>query len=42
MGKKLTIEIFVKRANKIHNNKYNYSKSTYINNKTKIITKWGN
>lgn len=30
------LEDFVKKANKIHNNKYDYSKVKYINNKTKI------
>ena len=31
-----TKENFVKKANKVHNGKYNYSKMGYINNKTKI------
>lgn len=31
----LTKEIFVKRANEIHGNKYDYSKSDYKNNETK-------
>ena len=31
-----TKENFVKKANKVHNGKYNYSKVGYINNKTKI------
>jgi len=28
---------FIKKANKIHNNKYNYQKVNYINNKNKVI-----
>jgi hypothetical protein len=35
MSKKLTINEFVDKATKIHNNKYDYSKSVYINGKTK-------
>lgn len=31
-----TREIFVQRAIKVHNNKYNYSKVNYVNNRTKI------
>lgn len=34
---KLTNEEFIEKANKVHNYKYNYSKSIYINKKTKII-----
>ena len=34
--KKKTIEEFIKEANKIHCNKYDYSKTNYINNITKI------
>jgi len=34
--KKLTNEIIIKRSNKTHNNKYDYSLINYINNKTKI------
>ena len=30
------IELFVNRAHKIHNNKYDYSKAIYINSKTKV------
>ena len=33
---KLTIEEFIERSNKIHNNKYDYSNSIYVNGKTKI------
>lgn len=33
---KLTIEEFIERSNKIHNNKYDYSKSLYINCRSKI------
>jgi len=32
----LTTEIFIYRANEIHGEKYDYSKATYVNNKTKI------
>ena len=34
--RKLTTEEFIKRANKIHKNKYNYSKTEYINSLTKV------
>ncbi len=34
---KLTLETFIKKANKLHKNKYNYSKVNYINYETKII-----
>ena len=34
--KKLTTEIFIQHAQKIHGNKYDYSKSIYINAHTKI------
>jgi very-short-patch-repair endonuclease len=37
MGKKLTNEEFVLRANKVFNNKYNYSKIDYKGSKQKII-----
>ena len=37
MIKKLTKDEFIKKANIIHNNKYDYSKVIYKNNKTKII-----
>jgi len=36
MAKRLTIEEFIKRSNKIHNNKYDYSLVNYINTHTKI------
>lgn len=36
-GIKLTKEKFIEKAQKIHNNKYNYSKVNYINSQTKII-----
>lgn len=36
MRKKLTLEEFIERANEIHNNKYDYSKSKYVNVKTKV------
>lgn len=35
--KKLTLEIFIHRAKKIHNNKYDYSKSIYSNFLTPTI-----
>ena len=34
---KMSIKTFISRANKIHKNKYDYSKANYINNSTKII-----
>ena len=34
---KPTIDEFINKSNKIHNNKYNYSKVNYINTKKKII-----
>jgi very-short-patch-repair endonuclease len=36
MGKKLTLESFIIDCNIIHHNKYDYSLSEYINNKTNI------
>ena len=36
-SKKLTLEEFIQRANKIHNNKYDYSNVNYINNNTKVM-----
>lgn len=36
MGRKLTKEEFVMRANEIHNNRYDYSKVNYINKHTKV------
>ena len=36
-NKKLTTDIFIKKASIIHNNKYNYSNLKYINNSTKLI-----
>jgi len=35
-GIKYTIEDFIRKANEVHNNYYNYSKYVYIDNKTKI------
>lgn len=35
--RKLTLEEFIKRSNKIHNNIYCYDKSVYVNSITKII-----
>ena len=37
MGKRNTIAQFIERAKDKHNDKYDYSKVVYINNKTKII-----
>ncbi len=34
--KRLTTQSFIVKANIIHNNKYNYSKSNYVNTKTKV------
>jgi very-short-patch-repair endonuclease len=34
--KKLTTEQFIEKANIIHNNKYDYSKSVYVNSRTKL------
>lgn len=34
--RKLTTEEFIEKANKIHDNKYDYSQSKYINKRTKI------
>lgn len=36
MGKYLTTEEFIIKANLIHNNKYDYTKSNYVNNNTKL------
>lgn len=36
MGKKLTKKEFIERARKIHGDKYDYSKTEYINNSTKV------
>jgi hypothetical protein len=36
ISRKITIEVFIERANKIHNNKYDYSRAVYINNHTKL------
>jgi very-short-patch-repair endonuclease len=35
--KKRTINEFIEMSNYIHNNKYNYDKSIYVNNSTKLI-----
>ena len=37
MSKKLTQEQFIEKASSIHNNKYDYSKSIYINDATKLV-----
>ena len=36
MAKKISKEEFIARSNNIHNNKYDYSKVEYVNNKTKV------
>ena len=36
MGKKLTTTEFIYKANKIHSNRYDYSKTMYINTHTKV------
>ena len=36
MAIKLTKEKFVEKANKVHGDKYNYSKVEYINSQTKV------
>ena len=36
MSKKLTKEEFIKKANEVHDGKYDYSKVKYVNNKTKV------
>ena len=33
---KLTTEEFIEKANKIHNNKYDYSQVKYVNSRTKV------
>ena len=37
MGKRLTKQEFINKANKIHDNKYDYSKVCYINSKSKVL-----
>ena len=36
--KKNTLEDFIKKSQQIHNNKYDYSKVKYINNRTKFAS----
>ena len=36
MGKKLTKDIFVEKARKVHGDKYDYSKVNYVNSATKV------
>ncbi|BDH16414.1 MAG: hypothetical protein [Bacteriophage sp.] len=36
-SKPLNTKKFIKRANAIHNNKYSYKKTKYVNNRTKVI-----
>lgn len=37
IGRRFSKEEFIKRANKIHGDKYDYSKSNYVHGRTKII-----
>lgn len=37
MGKKLTTEEFIKRAREVHGDKYDYSKTEYVNKRTNVI-----
>ncbi len=37
MPKKITTESFIETATKIHNNRYDYSKTTYIASRSKVI-----
>lgn len=37
MPRKLTKEMFIEKARKIHGNKYDYSKVVYVNNKKEVI-----
>ena len=37
MGEKITTQEFIKKAQKVHGDKYDYSKVDYINSQTKII-----
>ena len=36
MSKKLTTEEFIEKSKEVHNEKYDYSKVNYINNRTKV------
>ena len=36
MGKRLTTEEFVLRAKKVHGDRYDYSETLYVNEKTKV------
>lgn len=37
MGKTSTKDVFIEKANKIHNGKYDYSQVDYVNSRTKVI-----
>ena len=37
MPRTLTTQQFIEKANKIHNNKYDYSKTKFVNSKTKVV-----
>lgn len=37
MGKKLTTKEFIEKAKQLHNNKYDYSQTAYVNSRTEVI-----
>lgn len=37
MGKASTKDVFIQKANKVHNGKYDYSRVNYVNSRTKVI-----
>ena len=37
MTRKFTTKEFIKKVNKIHKNRYDYSKVEYLNNNTKVL-----
>lgn len=37
MGKRLSLSDFIEKANQVHNNEYDYSKSVYVNGTTKLV-----
>jgi len=40
MSKPLTTSEFIERAKIVHGDKYDYSKTEYINSRTKVIVIW--
>ena len=40
MSKKVTTEDFIRRAEEVHGDKYDYSKVNYVNGKTKVTISW--